>query len=49
VVIKLINVLPNQEMPAGSLDYDWLELIKEAKNQGYTPEEIRSLLTILSK
>ena len=42
----MINLLP--DVLITSLDTDWLELIMEAKHQGFTPEEIRSLLTILA-
>lgn len=32
-----------------NLDMDWVQLIKEAKTMGYTPQDIRLLLGRLSK
>ncbi|KAB7665197.1 DNA-binding anti-repressor SinI [Bacillus sp. B1-b2] len=40
-------MLPTPDTSSKQIDSDWLELIMEAKNQGFSQEEIRSLLTIL--
>jgi hypothetical protein len=41
----VIKLLPIKAQQIHELDNDWLELILEAKQMGYTPECIKSYLS----
>ncbi|EOR24655.1 anti-repressor SinI family protein [Cytobacillus oceanisediminis] len=45
----MINLFPTKVSKESNLDNEWISLIMEAKEQGFTQEEVRAVLTILEK
>jgi len=43
----MINLFPTDVLTKSNLDSEWITLIMEAKKQGLTIEEVRTVLTIL--
>ena len=43
----MINLYPTEITNKRNIDNEWIDLILEAKEQGLTQEEVRSILTFL--
>ena len=43
----MINLFPTDLLTKSNLDSEWITLILEAKEQGFTQEEVRVVLTVL--